>query len=113
MPQQKQKGLENIPKPYRDVAKGMETQFAKLMIEQMNKTVDKTESQSSAAKYYQSLTNQKRAELMASGDGLGLQKVILDQIYPKHLRGNINQKIQMYKKANNEAVNKGNSNGIN
>ena len=30
-----------IPKPYKDVAKGMEEQFARYMIEQMKKTIDK------------------------------------------------------------------------
>lgn len=75
-----------VPEQYKDVAKGMEKQFAEFMISQMESTVGSTES-NSAAKYYKSLMNSERANVMATKDqGLGLQKVILDQIYPQHMR---------------------------
>lgn len=75
-----------VPSEYKDVAKGMEKQFAEFMIQQMENSVGST-SNNSAAKYYKSLMNSERANVMATKDqGLGLQKVILDQIYPQHMR---------------------------
>lgn len=82
---------QNIPKPYLDVARGMEQQFIKYMIEQMKKTISKAEPESSALKFYNSLLNHHQSNIMAQkNEGLGLQKVILDQIYPAYKR---NQKL--------------------
>ena len=79
-------GYEYIPDPYKKVASGMEKQFAEFMISQMENSVGNTES-NQAAKYYKSLMNSERAEVMATKDqGMGLQKVILDQIYPQRMR---------------------------
>lgn len=76
-----------IPEPYKNVASGMEQEFAKYMIEQMEKTVDRGTPDNQATSYYRSLTTQERSKAMAeTGRGLGLKKLILDQIYPKHLR---------------------------
>jgi Rod binding domain-containing protein len=78
-----------IPKAYKDVASGMEKQFAEFMITQMNNSVGAEET-NSGAKYYKSLMNSERADIMATKDqGLGLQKVILDQIYPQRMRSEI------------------------
>ncbi len=103
-----------IPEPYKEVASGMEQEFARFMIEQMEKTVTRETPESQATAYYKSVVNQERAEAMAeTGNGLGLKQMILDQIYPKHLRtqlglNNFNaqmeaqnlqkQKIKMYQK---------------
>jgi hypothetical protein len=59
------------------------------MITQMNNSIGSEET-NSGAKYYKSLLNSERADVMATKDqGLGLQKVILDQIYPQRMRSEI------------------------
>lgn len=79
-----------IPEPYKKVASGMEQEFARFMIEQMERTVTKENPDSQASAYYKSVVNQERAEAMSeTGSGLGLKKMILDQIYPKHLRNQL------------------------
>ena len=72
----------------------------------MNKTVNKAESDSSASDYYKSLLDHERSKIMSKNqNGQGLQKLILDQIYPKRLRNELtynhylNQK-QVFKKQN-------------
>ncbi len=77
-----------IPKKFKDVASKMEQQFAEYMINEMNKTVEinQTDESDSSMDYYKGLLTTKRAEVMADQNNLGLQKVILDQIYPKRLR---------------------------
>jgi Rod binding domain-containing protein len=75
---------QNIPKVYKDIAEGMEGQFAKMMIDQMNKTVMKEKKSSSAEDYYNSMLDYERASAMTKGEGLGLQKEILKQIYPQN-----------------------------
>jgi Rod binding domain-containing protein len=79
-------GYDYIPDPYKKVATGMEKQFAEFMITQMESSTGAKET-NSGAKYYKSLMNSERADMMASKDqGMGLQKVILDQIYPERMR---------------------------
>jgi len=77
-----------IPKQYQEVAESMEQQFAEFMLKQMNKAVDESESQDSGGSmdYYKSLQTTERAKMMAKQNNLGLQNVILDQIYPKRMR---------------------------
>lgn len=78
---------ENIPKEYLDVADGMETQFINHMLNEMRKTVNTAEKDSNASEYYKSLMDFERAKIMAKTEnGIGLKEVILDQIYPKHMR---------------------------
>ncbi len=83
-----------IPNDYKNVAKGMEQQFAEYMLAQMNNTVDKSENeaQDSATQYYENMQTGERAKAMVEnhGTGLGVQKVILDQIYPQRLRTELN-----------------------
>jgi Rod binding domain-containing protein len=64
----------------------METQFAETMVKQMNQTIDETEGGDSGMDYYKSLQTTERAKMMAKQNNLGLQNVILDQIYPKRMR---------------------------
>ena len=79
-----------IPEPYKKVASGMEQEFARFMVEQMEKTVTRENPESQATAYYKSIVNQERAEAMSeTGKGLGLKQMILDQIYPKHLRNQL------------------------
>ncbi len=78
-----------IPKAYVDVAKGMEKQFLNYMLEQMKKTTEEKEGDTSS-QYYNSLMTSERAGIMSEqNEGMGISKLILDQIYPKHLRNEI------------------------
>ncbi|TDJ09508.1 MAG: hypothetical protein E2O68_00235 [Deltaproteobacteria bacterium] len=71
-----------IPKAYKEVAEGMERQFLRYMLEKMKDTA-KTKNQDSATQYYNSLMNAEHARVMAANNGgLGIQKMILKQIYP-------------------------------
>ena len=77
---------EYVPKEYRDVARGMEQQFIEYMIGQMEKTTGNSDS-SISNNYYKSLLNTERAKIISDhNSGLGLQEVILEQIYPKKFR---------------------------
>jgi Rod binding domain-containing protein len=77
---------ENIPEDYKKVAKGLEQQFAQYMIEQMQKTIGK-EDDSTAMNYYKELTQKEQAKMMTeSKSGMGIQDLILDEIYPKKFR---------------------------
>ncbi len=74
-------------KPYEDIAEGMEANFTSHMLAEMRKNIPKEEQDSSAMEYYNSLLDYERAQLMAqSNSGLGVKKVILDQIVPQHLK---------------------------
>lgn len=84
--------LHLVPDPYKKVAAGMERQFADFMIQQMNKTVG-DETQSSGEQFYKSLQDSERARILTEKDGgLGLQRLILEQIYPKNQRTQENYK---------------------
>lgn len=75
-----------IPEPYLDVAKSMEQQFVEFMMNEMQKTTGE-EIQGAGADFYKGLMNTQNAEQMVNNrGGIGIQNVILDQIYPKHLR---------------------------
>jgi len=79
-----------IPKQYKNIAKSYEKQFAQFMVDQMNKTVQKNDPLSTADKYYQGLMDDQRTtKLTNNNGGLGLQKMILDQIYPKRMRNEL------------------------
>ena len=76
-----------IPDPYKKVASSMETQFLNFMISKMKNTIDKNNPESSAVEYYNGLINKERSDIMSKNNGgLGIQKLILNQIYPSHLR---------------------------
>ncbi len=78
---------EEQKKPYVELAEGMETQFASHMIEQMRRTIPRDEEPSSAQRYYESLMDQEHAQALAKSDtGLGLKRVVLEQILPAHLK---------------------------
>ena len=76
-----------IPDPYKKVASSMETQFLNFMISKMKNTINQNTPESSAVEYYNGLINKERSNIMAKNNGgLGIQKLILNQIYPPHLR---------------------------
>ncbi len=74
-------------KPFEEIAEGMEANFTSHMLAEMRKTIPKENPDSSAMEYYNSLLDYERAQLMAKSDsGLGIKKVILDQIVPLHMK---------------------------
>ncbi len=78
-----------VPQQFKDVAASMEQQFAEMMIEQMNRTVESGDEEGGggmAMDYYKSLQKSERAKAMTAQNELGLQNMILDQIYPKRMR---------------------------
>lgn len=78
---------EEMLKPYVDVAEGLETQFSNHMIDQMRRSIPREGEPSSAEQYYESLMDYERAKTMAQSDsGIGLKRVILEQIVPAHLK---------------------------
>lgn len=80
-----------IPKDYKNVASGMEGQFAQFMVEQMKKTINRESEPGQAEQFYESILTQEQSKSMSDkGDGLGLKKMILDQIYPAHMRSKWN-----------------------
>ncbi len=77
----------NPVKPFEEIAEGMEANFTSHMLAEMRKTVPKESPDSSAMEYYNSLMDYERAQLMAKSDsGLGVKKVILDQIVPQNMK---------------------------
>ncbi len=77
----------NIPKEYMEVAEGMETQFINHMLKEMRNTINTAEKDSNANNYYKSLMDYERSKIMTKTEnGIGLKDMILDQIYPKHMR---------------------------
>ena len=77
----------NPVKPFEDIAEGMEANFTSHLLAEMRKTIPKESPDSSAMDYYNSLLDYERAQLMAKSDsGLGVKKIILDQIVPSHMK---------------------------
>jgi Rod binding domain-containing protein len=77
----------NPVKPFEEIAEGMEANFTSHMLAEMRKTIPKETPDSSSMDYYNSLLDYERAQLMAKSDsGLGVKKVILDQIVPQHMK---------------------------
>lgn len=75
-----------IPEDYKKVARGLEQQFAQYMLEQMQKTTG-SKDDSTAMNYYKELSQKQQAKTMTEvKNGLGIQDLILDEIYPKKFR---------------------------
>ncbi len=76
-----------IPKKYKEFAQGMEQQFAKYMVQQMNKNSGQSQEMNTANSYYKDLlTNEHTKALTETNNGLGIQDLILDDVYPKKFR---------------------------
>jgi Rod binding domain-containing protein len=74
-------------RPYEEIAEGMEANFTQHLLQEMKKTVPKDNPDSAPMDYYNSLLDAERAQIMAKSDsGIGIKKVILDQIVPQHLK---------------------------
>jgi len=79
--------FQNIPKPFKDAARGIEQQFVEVMVQQMHKTTGAPEDSNTATNYYNDLLYKEESSRMTEHkNGLGIQKLILDQIYPKKFR---------------------------
>lgn len=96
-------GNQYVPKPYLDMAEGMESQFTEMMYKEMEKTTGKEEG-STSENYYNSLLNEQRAKIASADDGVGIKKIILDQIYPAKFRNKENY--EAYVKTQNLHTNK-------
>lgn len=70
-------------KQLKEVASGMEEQFANMLIQEMRKSIDKTEDGSTAMKIYESMLDQEYARILAEQGQLGLSDVIVKQLAPK------------------------------
>ncbi len=82
----------NPVKPYEDIAEGMEASFTSHMLAEMRKSIPKEGQDSPSMDYYNSLLDYERAQLMAKSDtGLGVKKVILDQIVPQNMKHYLKQ----------------------
>lgn len=82
----------NPVKPYEEIAEGMETSFTSHMLAEMRKSIPKEGNDSPSMDYYNSLLDYERAQLMAKSDsGLGIKKVILDQIVPQNMKHYLKQ----------------------
>lgn len=73
---------EQLQKQLEEVATGIEEQFANLLIQEMKKSVDKTEEGSSAMKIYESYLDQEYARVMANQKTLGLSDIVVEQLAP-------------------------------
>ncbi len=91
-----------IPQKYKEVAAGMEQQFVEMMLDQMSRTVDESEPIEGGAgmDFYKSLQKGERAKAMTVQNNLGLQDMILNQIYPKRMRTEL--ALKQYENAANQ-----------
>lgn len=101
---QQAKTKEFIPDKFKEVAGSMEQQFSEMMLQEMHKTIDRTEPDNNGEAFYKSLQTQEYAKSLSNGDdGTGLKKMILDQIYPQHMRNELNfRRFQGQQVANNQ-----------
>lgn len=89
-----------VPKPYLDFAKGQERIFTNHLLKEMRKTIHKTQEDSSAQKYYQSIMDDEISRIMSDSDsGIGIKDTVLEQIYPQYKR--LNQSPQQAYNMNN------------
>ena len=77
-----------IPEEIKGAAKGLEAQFNELMVKEMTKSLN-SGVQSTAGNFYNGLLTSERAKALVHNDSQ-IQKLILDEIYPKHMRNEQN-----------------------
>ena len=88
-----------VPDEFKNVAKDLESQFAELMLKEMNKAAEPSQEASTAENIYNELLTTERSKALSENKGgLGLQNMILDQIYPKRLRNEITYEAQLKRK---------------
>jgi Rod binding domain-containing protein len=72
--------------PYLKVARGMEAEFVKYMLDEMRKTVAKDEADSGEIDFYTSMLDNEYSRIMSEKErGLGVQGLVLNQIAPQRL----------------------------
>ena len=70
-----------VPEEYRKFAQEQEAQFIKLMLEEMNKTVNKENPENQESQFYKSMLTDQYAQLISKQNGgIGLQQMILRQM---------------------------------
>lgn len=74
---------QQMVKQLKEVANGMEEQFANMLISEMKKSIDKSEDGSTAMKIYESMLDQEYARIISEQGKLGLSDVIVKQLSPK------------------------------
>ncbi len=74
---------QQMMKQLKEVATGMEEQFANMLISEMKKSIDKNEEGSTAMRIYESMLDQEYARILADQGKLGLSDVIVKQLAPK------------------------------
>lgn len=77
-----------IPEDHLKFAKAMESQFAQLMLKEMQKTSGASNTDQ-ATQFYQDLLVKERSDAMAN-NGNGISDMILDEVYPKKFRNKAN-----------------------
>jgi Rod binding domain-containing protein len=86
-----------IPSSVKKIAQDYEAQFAELMLQEMKKTVEQGELDT-GSEFYQSLLQKEQANsLTQNNGGLGIQKMILNQIYPERWR--TKEQLEAFEKA--------------
>lgn len=76
-----------VPDDYKKVAQGLEQQFAEYMLKQMHNSIGSKDEDGTAMNYYQDLNQKEQAKIMSKvNSGLGIQKLIIDEIYPEKFR---------------------------
>lgn len=77
----------HVPKEVMKVAEGMESQFINHMINEMRKTVNKTEPMNQAERFYNSKLDEEYSKIMSeTKSGLGLKEMIIEQLAPQYIR---------------------------
>lgn len=75
-----------VPEDHKNVARGLEQQFAQYMLKQMNKSIG-NDPDGTAMNYYKDLNQTEQAKMLSDvKNGLGIQKLILNEIYPEKFR---------------------------
>ncbi|MFG1493221.1 hypothetical protein [Halobacteriovorax sp. ZH4_bin.1] len=77
-----------IPEEIKGAAQGLEAQFNELMVKEMTKSLN-SGVQNTAGNFYNGLMTSERAKALVKEDSQ-IQKMILNEIYPKHMRNEQN-----------------------
>lgn len=90
-----------VPDQFKEVAEGMEKQFARFMIEEMNKTVSHSDTSQAANLYRAWLSDEQAQKIASDSNGIGIKDLILDDIYPRNRRNQI--ALDAYKQLQNQS----------
>ena len=93
------KGHEFIPEDHKKFAKAMESQFAELMLKEMQKSVGSKDT-NQAQQIYESMLLKERAKNMSDNKDSAIQELILSEVYPQKFRNK--QNFEMYQASQNK-----------